>query len=172
MPDILPTLYNGDMARERLKAYTHEIRTEAVARVIAGESLRAVAADMGIERSTLRGWYARAQEIGEPLMQERGVDHAAQWGEASSLAAQLIKRQLTRYADDDRDLSPRDLQSVAIVGGISTDKHLDYRDGRTKGGINVDNRQVHLQVSPEQARALLAEAAESTPAAIEAPETP
>ena len=161
----------GNMARERT-VYTREQKLEAIARVETGESIHKVAAAMDAPYRTVRDWVHRAKTAGADSLQDYRVDHAELWGGASELAANLIRKQLTKYAEDDRDLSPRDLQSVAIVGGISTDKHLDYRDGRTKGGINVDNRQVHLQVSPEQAKALLAEAAESTPAAIEAPGTP
>jgi transposase-like protein len=154
------------MPREQ-KVYTREQKLEAIARVETGENLEAVSKELGIPRTTLRDWYTRSQAGGE--LQDYGIDHASLWGEASSLAARLIQKQLARYDDEERDLTPRDLQSVAIVGGISTDKHLDYRDGRTKGGINVDNRQVHLQVSAEQAKALIAEAGQPL---LEGPSTP
>ena len=144
-----------------IREYDDGERTNLVARVVAGETMRGVSEDSGVPYSTLKGWvdsYAEQDrsfslKIGSPA----AYDHAALYGRATALGAQLIQRELQRRLDQpDNPVSARDLQSLAIVSGISADKHLDYRDGRKGTQITVDNRSLQLPpgLSLDELRAL------------------
>lgn len=178
----------GGKAGRLERHYTVTQKAEAVARVIAGESMREAAQDLGVPYETLRGWVAkhrsataRLRPAGDASGQASAITQthieglrgqkdatrgagsnrdgfAAMWASTEARAAKLISRQLDDYERDGRELSPRELQHIAIVGGISSDKHLDHRDGRKGATTNVDARQVHVALSPEQAAALIAEA--------------
>jgi transposase-like protein len=61
------------MSREEQKQYTKELKLAAVRRVVAGESVRAVAQELGIRRKRIYVWKDRYAELGEGgLVQGRG----------------------------------------------------------------------------------------------------
>lgn len=45
------------------RSYTPEQKAQAIARVLAGEAVAAVARDMGVERVTLQSWLARHKPV-------------------------------------------------------------------------------------------------------------
>ena len=53
------------MSREERKQYTSELKLGAVRRVLAGESVRGVAQELGIRRKRLYVWKDRYTELGE-----------------------------------------------------------------------------------------------------------
>ena len=145
-----------------VRTYSDEERASAIALILAGESVAEAARSLDAPYETVRAWWwatpqGALQRTEAPIKQP--YDHAALWAESSARAARLIAARLDDYEEQGRELSPRELQHLAIVGGISTDKHLDYRDGRTKQGFSVDARSVNVTLTGEQAAALLAEAA-------------
>ena len=61
------------MSREEQKEYTKELKLAAVRRVVAGESVRAVAQELGIRRKRIYVWKDRYAELGEAgLVHRRG----------------------------------------------------------------------------------------------------
>jgi transposase len=61
------------MSREEPKQYTKELKLSAVRRVLAGESVRAVAEELGVRRKRVYVWKDRYAELGEAgLVQRRG----------------------------------------------------------------------------------------------------
>ena len=61
------------MSREEPKQYTKELKLAAVSRVLAGESVRAVAEELGIRRKRVYVWKDRYAELGEAgLVHGRG----------------------------------------------------------------------------------------------------
>ena len=61
------------MSREEPKQYARELKLAAVRRVLAGESVRAVAEELGVRRKRIYVWKDRYAELGEAgLVQRRG----------------------------------------------------------------------------------------------------
>jgi transposase len=61
------------MSREEQKQYTKEMKLAAVRRVLAGESVRGVAEELGIRRKRIYVWKDRYAELGEAgLVHRRG----------------------------------------------------------------------------------------------------
>jgi len=127
--------------------FTDEQRIEALARIEAGESQHRISQEMGISQPAISKWRKHALEEAAKadnrvIAKVEPIDWTNAYIEASALGARIIRQNFERY--DGKELSPRDLQSVAIVAGISTDKALDLRDGRKGTQINVDARSVQL----------------------------
>ena len=143
------------------RVYTDDDRAPLVARVIAGESIHGVSQDAGVPYATLNLWVSAARDGAleasgaDHVTPKQPIDHLSLWSNAAALAAQRIASNVTALPEE--GLSPRDIQSLAIVGGISADKFLDLRDGRKGTQINIDQRSVHV-LSADQARALLEDA--------------
>ena len=148
------------------RIYSDELHLEAVIRVQAGESQREVSRTLGIPLATVHDWYSEAEAAAGRVHPKDppAVDHAALWASANEIAAKRIISNVAGLPET--GLKPHEIRDIAIVGGISVDKHLDYRDGRKGAQVpNVDARQLHFHVTPEQARALLEEATRLAPPA-------
>ena len=138
-----------------IREYSNEFRVEVVARAHAGESQRALSRELDIPIATLNGWLSESNEAGERVnKRDDHYDHLELWSRATALAAARIATNVEALPEN--GLTPRDLQSLAIVGGIATDKMLDLRDGRKGTQITVDNRSLQLPpgLSLDELRAL------------------
>lgn len=60
------------MSQEKRVGYAPELKLAAVRRVLAGESVRAVAEELGIRRKRLYVWKDRYAELGEAGLARRG----------------------------------------------------------------------------------------------------
>lgn len=125
------------------RTYSDQEREEAVAMVRTGRSQSSVARELGIPLQTLNEWYQRGLTASE-RSELKDTDYAELWGTAGRLAAVLVASQLEMAMASGERLPARDVQAYAIAGGISTDKHLDYRDGRKGTSISVDARSLTL----------------------------
>jgi transposase len=73
------------MSREKQAEYAMELKLAAVRRVRAGESVRAVAEELGIRRKRLYVWKDRYAELGEAgLRRQRGGRPRKEASEAGS----------------------------------------------------------------------------------------
>jgi transposase-like protein len=102
--------------------YTREEKARAVARVMAGESRRQVARDMGVGFSTVKRWVAAANnpvtDVDELLAVDAG-DIAERIKQRQTQVRELLLDRLFALAPDTRSL-----KEVAIAYGIVTDKAL------------------------------------------------
>lgn len=125
------------------RTYTDDERETALALIRSGMSQREVAAQTGIPLSTLNVWHVRAIEATD-ASDAKETDYAALWGHAGRLAAVLVASQLEKAMESGEQLPAKDVRDLAVAGGIASDKHLDYRDGRKGTQINIDQRSLTL----------------------------
>lgn len=102
--------------------HTPDQKATAVARVLAGESRRKVAGDMGVSDATVRRWMAQAESCETAQEQKLAED-------AATIRARIERKQeevRDLLLDRIRDLIPEteDLRAVATAFGIVTDKSL------------------------------------------------
>jgi transposase-like protein len=127
------------------RTYTDEERIDALALAEAhGGSVRYAAGELGMPVSTLQTMQESASPRARDHVQNASADYAAGWGEVVRRATRIISAQLARY--EAMDLTPSQTRDVAVIAGIASDKHLDYRDGR-KGAVTLDQSQ-HLTLPP------------------------
>ena len=106
------------MARQ----HTHQEKAQAVARVIAGESRRRVARDIGVGASTVKRWVTAASEPRpkvKALLADEAGDIAERIRQRQAEVRELLLDRLFALARD-----ARSLKEVAIAYGIVTDKAL------------------------------------------------
>ena len=148
--------------------YSDAERTAAVALVESGMTQMAVAERLGIPLSTLNQWCTSSRRSADGDESSEHVNNRIAWAavhaDASRMGAEVAREQMQRYRG--QELKPHELRDVMISAGIATDKALDLLDGRKGAQVpNVDARQLHFHVTPEQARALLEEATRLAPVA-------
>ncbi len=133
--------------------YTDEQKTQAVARVFAGEHRRAVARDLGVSDATVRRWCAVADRRATAREKARREPDLSWADEADDLAERIRERQeevrdalLRRIAD----LIPAtdDLRAVATAYGIVTDKALLAAGKPTK--IRAEAPELPPDATPEE----------------------
>ncbi len=139
------------------------------------------AREVGIPRPTIASWRDTAIEAGQalPMPADGKTDWTAVREEAGQLcaanaltAAQIVRDNLAKLKDT--DLKVGDLQRVAIISGIQSDKAYDLLVGRrgAEFNVSVDARSVHLPaleaLSSDELRALIAREAARQEAAAEA----
>lgn len=134
---------------QEVREYTEAERQAALTALIAsGGKLRQTARKQGIDPHTLFSWRESAIAAGAKIPRNSPIkmDHERLWANAGAAAARLVRSAIAEQAKHPETLTPAGIQSIAIAGGIATDKHLDYRDGR-KGAIQIDQSQ-HLTLPP------------------------
>lgn len=101
--------------QERRVAYAPELKLTAVRRVLAGESVRAVAKELGIRRKRLYVWKDRYAELGEAGLVQRRAGRprkpAAMRNEAETFSARgelLAARR--RIAELERKVGQQELE--------------------------------------------------------------
>ena len=128
------------------------------------------AREVAVPRATITMWRDRAIEQGQalPMPADRQTDWKAVREEAGQLflanartAAEIVRDNLEKLKG--QDLKVGDLQRVAVITGIMSDKSYDLLVGRGAGfNVNVDARSVHLPaleaLSSDELRALIREA--------------
>lgn len=88
-------------------AYSLESRARAVARVLAGESRRAVAADTGIAASTIRAWLATTQSpetAGDVRLADRAQAIAGDIEHHETIARDRLIQRIVELAPTSEDL--------------------------------------------------------------------
>ena len=160
------------------RVYSPDERIEAVSRVLAGESVQAVAAATGVTRSCLSRWTSE-QRLIMAGRTSAALSHTARVEPLAAIAEATTRRtfRLINVRLDDCEPGspipyheqPR-LDSIARAMDYAHTAHLDYRDGRKGAEIHVDARSVMLaplaRLTTEELRALAAGG--PLPAALEA----
>ncbi len=155
-----------------MSRWTDHDRARALAALEMNEgNVARTAREVGIPRPTIASWRDTAIEAGQalPLPADRKTDWKVVREEAGLLyaansltAAKIVEDNLEKLKD--QDLTVGDLQRVAIIGGIQSDKAYDLLVGRrgAEFNVNVDARSVHLPaleaLSSDELRALVREA--------------
>ena len=149
--------------------YRDELKQQAVARHLAGESQAAIAESIGVPRQTVTSWAASADGIRQSLDsgplslkkeladQAAGVIHKALHIIDATLEHYIAQIEVGEYP------KPSQLRDITVTAGISRDIHLDYTDGRKGMEIQVDARQqsVLSGLSLEELRAIVASGKEA-----------
>jgi transposase-like protein len=132
------------------QTYDEALREKAVARVVIGEPVLKVSREMSIPRSTLRGWVDQFEEAGGLVVSgsEAAIQHRRErliegYFDITELAQDLLREGLA--AVDMSDVKVRDLQSIAVISGIATQRGQDLAEGRWTEG-NDPTRPVIVQV--------------------------
>ena len=161
--------------------WTDHDRAKALAALEMNEgNVARTAREVGIPRPTIASWRDTAIEAGQalPMPADGKTDWTAVREEAGQLcaanaltAAQIVRDNLAKLKDT--DLKVGDLQRVAIIGGIQTDKAYDLLVGRRGGDINVDARSVHYPaleaLTSDELRAIVAHWAPDPETSVVAP---
>ena len=147
--------------------WTDHDRAKALAALEMNEgNVARTAREVAVPRATITMWRDRAIEQGEalPMPADRQTDWKAVREEAGQLflanartAAEIVRDNLEKLKG--QDLKVGDLQRVAVITGIMSDKSYDLLVGRGAGfNVNVDARSVHLPaleaLSTDELRAL------------------
>lgn len=137
--------------------HTPDEKANAVARVLAGESRRKVADDVGVNETTVRRWVRQA--AGRETPQAKKIADTAEQIRARIEQTQEEVRELLLQRI--RDLVPKtdDLRAVATAFGIVTDK-AELTAGRPTGRFDHTHRdadpldaEIQQLLSEEAARA-------------------
>ena len=150
------------------RRWTDHDRAKALAALEMNEgNVARTAREVGIPRPTIASWRDTAIEQGQalPMPADRKTDWKAVREEAGQLfaanamtAAEIVRDNLDKLKG--HDLKVGDLQRVAIISGIQSDKAYDLLVGRrgAEFAVNVDARSVHLPaleaLSTDELRAL------------------
>ena len=103
------------MSREKQAEYAMELKLAAVRRVRAGESVRAVAEELGIRRKRLYVWKDRYAELGEAGLRRRGgrprkeEPEAGSGSEANTGRGELLAAR-KRIAELERKVGQQELE--------------------------------------------------------------
>ncbi len=164
-----------------MSRWTDHDRAKALSALEINEgNVARTAREVGIPRPTIASWRDRAIEQGQalPMPADRQTDWKAVREEAGQLflanartAAEIVRDNLEKLKG--QDLKVGDLQRVAVITGIMSDKSYDLLVGRGAGfNVNVDARSVHLPaleaLTSDELRALIAREAARQEAAAEA----
>ncbi|MCZ6544178.1 MAG: hypothetical protein O6913_00540 [Chloroflexi bacterium] len=162
--------------------WTKHDRAKALAALEMNQGNVAMTArEVAVPRATITMWRDRAIEQGQalPLPADRQTDWKAVREEAGQLflanartAAEIVRVGLEKLQG--QDLKVGDLQRVAVITGIMSDKSYDLLVGRRNAdfAVSIDARSVHLPaleaLSTDELRALIAREAARQEAAAEA----
>ena len=134
--------------------YSAETRAHALDHLIAlGGNIARASRDLAIPADSLRDWWrlafpagARTPDVIRAAQAGRSApapspkqSHAAAWASVSLDVAGRLQERLDTLDPD--TLDPKGMMHLAITGGIASDKHLDYSQGRRQGGVTIDQRQ-------------------------------
>ena len=104
------------MSREEQKQYTQELKLAAVRRVRAGESVRAVAQELGIRRKRIYVWKDRYAELGEAGLAHRRAGRprkevpAAESGSEARVGRGELLAARKRIAELERKVGQQELE--------------------------------------------------------------
>lgn len=135
--------------------HTDTDRSHALAALeLAGGNVSKVSRDTGIPRSTITLWRGQAIEAGQVAAatvttkptdwNEIRKEAGSKFLEIASEAADIVLESLKYFKG--RELSAGDLQRIATILGINSDKAYDWLVGRRNSefNINVDARQQNV----------------------------
>ena len=122
-----------------------------------GGNVKRTARELGINHETVRAWKLRmgvplgvTREQHQATVQAHQHDWASMYGEA-----QIIALDRARAIAPTMPATPDGLRALMVMAGVSADKHLNYRDGRTGANINVDARNQTIYTSDALIASLL-----------------
>ena len=150
-------MVNGSVNKRH---HSEAVKQDALARLALGDSAYAVGKALGIPQTTVQMWRrhnAIATDVLATVSKEEVVTAGQRWAAVQELATGVLAGNLQRYYDDGTKLEPHELKDVAIVAGISADKHQDYTLGRKGMQVNVDARQQSVNVFEAMPREKLLE---------------
>jgi len=102
------------MARQRIRIFSREFKETAVRRILAGEKIRAVAAELGIGRRLLYAWRDYYEQGGADALVPRGrPPRAVAWARRRALL-QPPSRQARAYGHVTGDDSARASQFIEL----------------------------------------------------------
>lgn len=119
--------------------WTDEQRTEVLARLQAGESIRAVSRALEMPVATIHAMAVAAEhEFAERVPERSKIDY----GELALAAAERCRQRVLEA------LPNAGVRDAAIAYGIFIDKALDMTLGRKGAVVNVDARHQSLTIPP------------------------